>query len=147
MTPCSRDHHEIPFALEVADREDRRDLLSRRKRQQVDERGAARLARRVGDFVAAKAVDASLVREEEHVVVRLGHEEVANDVFALEIRDAGNAPAAANLRAERVDRDALDVTADRIRDDDVDVGRDLLDRDFVFGRLDTPCAARRRSVS
>ncbi len=77
------------LAFELVDREDRGDFFARRKREQVDQCRAARLTRRVGNFVAAQAVDAPLVREEEHVVVRLGHEEVSHDVFALEIRDAG----------------------------------------------------------
>ena len=93
--------------LELVDREDGRHFLARRQRQQVDERGSARLARGIGNLVAAQPVHAPLVREEQHVVVRLRHEEVAHDVFALEIRDADDAAAAAILRAERVDRTRL----------------------------------------
>ena len=118
-----RHHDEVLLALEVVDREDRRHLFARRQREQVDERRAARLARRIGNLVAAQPIDAPLVREEQHVVVRLGHEEVAHDVFALEVRDAGDAAAAAVLRAERIDRDALDVAADGVGHDDVDVRR------------------------
>ena len=40
------------------------------------------------------------------------------------------------LRAERVDRDALDVPAERLRDDDGRVRDEVLDREFVFRRDD-----------
>ena len=136
MTPCLVTITRYRSPSKLIDRESSRYLLARRQREQVDERRAARLARRIGNFVAAQPVDAPLVREEEHVIVRLRDEEVAHDVFALEVRDAGHAAPTAVLRAEGIDGDALDVAADGIRNDDVDVGRDLLDRDLVFGRLD-----------
>ena len=68
--------------------------------------------------------------------MRRRDEEVADDVFFLEVRDSDHAAAAAVLRAERVDRDALDVAADGHGDDDLGVGDDVFDRKLAFERLD-----------
>src|SRR5579863_185269 len=130
------DHDEVLLALELVDRKCRGHLFAGREGQQIDQRRAASLPRRIGDLVPSQAIDAAFIGEEEDVVVRLGDEEVAYHVLALEVRDAGYAAAAAALRSERIQGDALDITADRIGDDDVDVRRERLDRYLVFGRLD-----------
>ncbi len=77
-----------------------------------------------------------MLREEENVLVRRRDEEVADDVFLLEVRDADHAAPAAVLRAERVDRDAFDVAADRDGYHDLGVGDDVFDRELALERLD-----------
>ena len=76
------------------------------------------------------------VGEEHHVLVRRRHEEVLDDVLFLEVRNPDHAAAAAILRAERVDRDALDVPTDRDGDDDFRVLDDVFDREFALERFD-----------
>ena len=68
--------------------------------------------------------------------MRRRDEEVADDVFFFEVRDPDDAAAAAVLRAERIDRNALDVAADGDRDDGLGVGDDVLDRELALERLD-----------
>src|SRR5690348_2620880 len=127
-----RHHDEELFGAERADREHGGDGLARRQRQQVDERRAARLSRRVGDLMRAQPVDAPAIGEEEDVLVRRRREEMARHVFLLEV-DAGDAAAAAVLRAKRIDVLALDVPAGRHGDDDVRVGDEVLDGELALG--------------
>ena len=78
------------------------------QRQDVDQRLAARLRRRLGQPPHLLLVDSTERGEEQYRRVRRGHEQPRDEIFLARLH-AGAALAAAPLRAVRRERHALDV--------------------------------------
>ena len=98
---------------EFARQQHGRHALALLERQDIDDVRAARRAPGLRDEVALLAVDAARVREEQNIVVRRGDEEVLDVILLLQAL-AGDAAAAAPLRAVGIDGQALDIA--RVRE-------------------------------
>ena len=110
---CGREHHVelAPFRLVFRKRQYGRDGLAFGERQQVDHRTAACLRCALGQAPYLQAVDLAVGREEQDRRVGRGHEQFGDRILLLG-RHSGAALAAAGLRAEGLQRRALDVTAE-----------------------------------
>ena len=124
---------------ELAAADDARDLLAVLERQQVHDRGAARLARTLGQLMDLQAVDLALVGEEQHVLVGARDEHLVDDIVLFEVR-SGHALAAALLRAVGGHGDALHVAGMGDGDDHLLVGDEVLDVERALGGLDLGAA-------
>ena len=111
-----------------------RHALALLERQDIDDVRAARRAPGLRDEVALLAVDAARVREEQNIVVRRGDEEVLDVILLLQAL-AGDAAAAAALRAVGIDGQALDIA--RVREGIAAVlfFNEVLDVDLVLDVL------------
>ena len=118
----------------------RGELLAGFHLHEVRDRLALAVGADIRDLVDLQPVGAAAIREDHHVGVRRGHEQVIDDVlFARPHADA--ALAAAVLRAIGRDRRALDVAGIRDRHRDVFLGDQVFDAELALF-LDQLCAAR-----
>ena len=127
--------HEVQALAEVARRDDRAHVLALAQRQQVDDGAAAALAVALGQLVHLEPVDLADAREEQHVVVRRGDQQVLDPVVVLGVHPH-HADAAALLLAVGRSRDALDVARLRDRDDHVLFADQLLEVELALRRHD-----------
>ena len=93
---------------------------------EVRDRLALAAAADLRHVVDAQPVALAAIREDQDVGVRVGDEQVPDDVLFAR-RHADQALAAAPLLPVRVERRPLDVARARRRDDDVLVGDEVLD--------------------
>ena len=119
---------------EFARQQHGRHALALLERQDIDDVRAARRAPGLRNEVALLAVDAARVREEQNIVVRRGDEEVLDVILLLQAL-AGDAAAAAPLRAVGIDGQALDIA--RVREGIAAVlfFNEVLDVDLVLDVL------------
>ncbi len=114
------EHHveALPALLVLRQRQDGGDALALLQRQKVDQRLAASLRGGERQPPDLQLVDHAARGEEQHRRMRVGHEELGDEVL-LARRHAGAALAAAPLRPVLGKRHALDVAGMRERDDHV----------------------------
>src|SRR4029078_11146206 len=131
--PLAGAHHDEPLRrVELADRQQRRDLLVRLHRHEVRDRLALAGRHDIRDLVDLEPVAPPLVRENQDVAVRRRHEQVVDDVlFARAHADASAAATA--LAAVLGDGRALDVAGRRDGDRDVLVGDQIFDAELALG--------------
>ena len=116
MRPLLRGAHQVVLVVELLDRHHRlHPLLAAHALEVVHERPALRHAPGLVDLVHLEPVAAAAVGEDQQVGVRVGHEQVLDEVLFLGPR-ADHALAAAPLRAVGGDLLALDVAGVRDRD-------------------------------
>ena len=111
----ARAHHDEALAFFLGERlhaQQRRDLLALGHVHEVGDRLALAAAADFRHVVDAQPVALAAVREDQDVGVRVGDEEVLDDVL-LARRHADQALAAAALLAVLVERGALDVAGAR----------------------------------
>src|SRR4029079_9773497 len=120
--PLGRRHEHEAVADELLDRQDRGDLLVLEQRHQVDDRLPARDAAALRNVVHLEPVHAPAVGKAEDEIVRVGDEQVVDEIVLL---GSGRLlpPAAAPLCAVLGARLRLHVAAVRERDDHF-LGRD-----------------------
>ena len=123
----ARRHKEIAILPKGVDGNDGGDCLAAGERQQVDDRRALRLPRRLRNIVAFEPVNKTAVREEKDGLVRRRNEELLDKIRLLRPH-AGHAASPALLVAVSVEGNALDVAAVGQRQHDV------FFRDEVFHR-------------
>src|SRR2546423_1109390 len=134
--------HQVRRDLVVRDFDHLGDLLARLEGQQVGHVLALGGPAGLGQLVRLGPVDPALVGEEQHPVVRGRHEEVTDDVVLAQ-GGAGDALAAALLRAVQVGLGPLGVARTGDRDDHVLPRDEVLHRDLAVERDDlrTPLVA------
>ncbi len=137
--PFAGGHENVAAFLELADGQHRRDALAVVERQQVDDGLAARAAARLRQLVDLEPVELPAVREAEQRVVRVGDEQLLDEILVLHRGGRLAAPAAA-LRAVLADRLRLGVAAVRQRDHDVLRRDQVFDREVGFVVLDARAA-------
>jgi hypothetical protein len=120
-----REEH-VAVLAELAHRQDRVDALALVHLEQVHDGLAAARAAALRHLVHLDPVELALVREAEHVVVRVRDEELLDEVVFLR-RGGLLAAAAALLRAILVERLRLDVARLRKRHHDVLRGDEIFD--------------------
>ena len=130
ICPSARRHDDERALGELAHGQQRDDALALLQRDQVDERLALRGAARLRDLPHLLRVGAPLVGQHQQRVVRRRDEQLGDEVFLVR-RRAGDAAAAAPLRAVERLGAALDVAAVGDGDDHL-LGRDhVLDVDVA----------------
>ncbi len=108
--PPRAEHEVARCVLEGGHGGDGCDVFLRLESQEGVDQRALRAAPGFGDHVGALRVDLALIGEEQHMVERSGSVEMLDRIFFAG-GHAGDALAAAPLRAVGDDRHALDVTA------------------------------------
>src|SRR5215217_5946308 len=128
---------------ELFGRENGSYVLALREGQHVGDVPAFGSPAHARELVDLEPVNLALVGKEEHVVVRRRNKEVV-DVVALFELHPGDADPAAALLAERVDRDALQVTPVGDRDYHLLLGYEVLylEVDALLGRDRRPAIVR-----
>src|ERR1022692_3095225 len=81
--PETRRHEDVLAFLEFLDREHRADALAFLQRQQIDDRLAARTAARLRQLVDLHPIEFSVVRETQQRVVRIGDEQLVDEILVL----------------------------------------------------------------
>ena len=112
------EHEELLALAEIFHGQHVGDLLAFLEREQVGDRSALGRARHLRHVVHPPFVHAPAVGEEQEEIVRVGDEEVLDEVALFGVRPADAASAAA-LGFVGVDGQALDVTLVRNGDDDI----------------------------
>src|SRR5882672_7494781 len=131
--------HEVLILGELAHRDQRGEPLVGFHRHAVDDRLAARGARRLRDLVHLEPVALALFREEHQVVVGRRDEQVLDPVVFLGVR-ADHALPAAPLAPIGGHRQPLDVARVRDGDHHVFFGDQILDREVALVRHDLGAA-------
>ena len=129
-----RREHQVFVLGEGAAGDDGRSVLALVERHEVDDRGAAGRALANRQLVDLEAIDLTLVREEQHIVMRARDEEVLDEVLVLEAHSL-DALAAALLGTVGGNRGALHVAGVCHGNDHVLVGDEVLDVELL-GALD-----------
>ena len=137
MTSCDTlddtltgDHDQIFILFKLGDADHRGDLFIRGKRQDVGDIDALALAGGLGDLITLDAIDASLVGEEQVVVVGVRQEHFRRDVL-ITAGHARDASAASALGFVGVMRQTLDVTELGHRDDAILLRDEVFDIDLA----------------
>ena len=148
-----RAHHDEALAFfgrELLHAQQRGELLALGHVHEIRDRLALAAPADFGHVVHAQPVAPAAVREDQDVGVRVGDEEVRDDILFARLH-ADQALAAAPLLPVRVERGALDVARVRRGDDDVLVGDEVLDPELaaLFDEVRAPLVAvlRRESAS
>ncbi len=126
--------HQVVGHRVVADVEHLRDVLVRLQGEEVRDVLSLRIAAGLRHLVRLRAVDTTLVREEQQPMVRRRDEEVLDDVVRPQLR-ALDSLAAAVLRAIVVAASALDVALARDGDDHLLFGDEVFHRDVAVEAL------------
>ena len=125
--PCAVAMNTNLFVFELVDRQHRVDALALLQRQQVDDRLAARAAARLRQLVDLEPVHLADAGEAQQRVVRVGDEQLVDEVLVLH-RGRGLAAPAAPLRLVSRHRLRFRIAAVRQRDDDVLLLDQVFDR-------------------
>ena len=133
-----------PGRLVLGQRQHGRDRLACGQREQIDHRASARRGATFGQLPDLQTIDLARRREEQHWRVCRRHEQIGDRVLVLG-RHAAAALAATVLRAERLERGALDIAAHRDGDDHV-FARDQIFIVYPIGSARNFAAARRREL-
>src|SRR5581483_7313767 len=112
-----RRHEDVTRLLEIAHWKQRIDALALFERQQVDDRFAARAAARLRNLVHLTPVHLAAAGETEYRRVRVGDDQLLDEILFLYARRA-LAASAAPLRAVRREGLGFDLTGGSQRDHD-----------------------------
>ena len=140
-----RAHHDEALAFlgrELLHLQQRRQLLALGHVHEIRDGLALAAPADFRHVVDAQPVASSAVREDQDVGVRVGDEEVRDDILFARLH-ADQALAATPLLPVRVERGALDVARVRRGDDDVFVGDEILDPELaaLFDEVRAPLVA------
>ena len=123
-------HEHVAVVGKFLDRQDGVDLLALLEREEIDDRLAAALPPALRRFVHLEPVHAAAVGEAQDVVVRVGDEQVVDEIVFLDLRRL-LAAAAAPLRAVVGERLRLDVAGMRQRHHHVGRRDEILDAEVL----------------
>jgi hypothetical protein len=139
-------HEDVVVFVELPDRQHCRDLLAFHQREQIHDGFAARVARAFRHLIDLEPVNAAATGEAQDVIVRVGDEQLIDEIVFLHCSCLLAATATA-LRAVIGERLALEVAAVRQRHDHVLLRDQVLDAEILRMHDDFGTTAIRELVA